>query len=279
MVSGEKVVRLHLGDIHEVRVKIWRATMDGFRKLLLGTMVGCFAMVSQAGVVREDKGDNEWEILLAPYLWTTSLKGTSQVGALPPMTVDAGFKDLVSNLNMALSLHTEFHRGKWAFVIDPTYLNLEMDVETPGGFAEPSAEAKIWLVEGWVGYKLTPHWEALGGARWQSQDLEVDAGLPAPFPPDVSFGTKEDWVDYFIGTRFNYPLPGSRFIVSGRGDVTVFGDSDSGYSLSIFLNRRVGETMLFNFGYRWMDTDYDNAPSYVWDVKQQGPVFGYTWSF
>ena len=83
-----------------------------------------FSSIVTAGVLREDKGDTDWEILLAPYLWGTSLKGTSQVGVLPPLDIDASFSDLLSNLNMALSLHTEFHRGKFAFVIDPTYLSL-----------------------------------------------------------------------------------------------------------------------------------------------------------
>jgi len=37
--------------------------------------------------------------------------------------------------------------------------------------------------------------------------------------------------------------------------------------------------MAFNVGYRYLKTDYDNVPTYAWDVAQQGPIVGYTWSF
>lgn len=63
---------------------------------------------------------DDWEIVLAPYLWGVSMQGTSTVGMLPPLDLDVSFSDIVSNLNMALSLHTEFKKGNWVFVIDPT---------------------------------------------------------------------------------------------------------------------------------------------------------------
>ena len=90
---------------------------------------------------------------------------------------------------------------------------------------------------------------------------------------------KDDWLDWFIGGRFNYRLGSSRWSLVGRGDVTIAGDSDNGYNLSLFLNRHIRKTMMLNLGYRYLDTDYDNFPTYVWDAHQQGPVFGYTWSF
>ena len=235
---------------------------------------------AQAGVVREDKGDSDWEILLAPYLWMTGIKGTSQVGVLPPMDIDADFSDIISKVNMALALHTEFHRGKFAFVIDPTYLSLEMEASIDGAPIAPKAEVEIWLVEAWASYKLSENWEVLGGARWQSQDMDVDPGLPSPpFPEDVSFGVKDDWTDWFLGARFNYPLGSSRWVAVGRGDVSVAGDSDTNFNLSFFLNRHIRKTMMLNLGYRYMETDYDNFPKYAWDVRQQGFVVGYTWSF
>jgi len=37
--------------------------------------------------------------------------------------------------------------------------------------------------------------------------------------------------------------------------------------------------MAVNLGYRYYKNDYDNAPTYTWDMKQQGPAVGYTWAF
>ena len=61
-----------------------------------------------AGVIREDKGDSDWEVLLAPYLWGSSLKGTAGVGPFPPVDVDASFSDIFENLNMALAVLGSF---------------------------------------------------------------------------------------------------------------------------------------------------------------------------
>jgi len=54
------------------------------RKYLLLMMpvltVGFSFSASADGVLRDDKTDGDWEILLTPYLWAVGLKGTSTTG-------------------------------------------------------------------------------------------------------------------------------------------------------------------------------------------------------
>ena len=106
-------------------------------------LAGSYSSISSAGVLREDKTNNDWEILLTPYLWATSLDGTSTIGALPPLDIDASFGDIFANLNMALAVHTEFHRGDWAFVIDPMCASLEIDLATPVPSVSPKIEVDM----------------------------------------------------------------------------------------------------------------------------------------
>ena len=87
----------------------------------------------------------------------------------------------------------------------------------------------------------------------------------------------DDWLDWFLGARFNYPVA-ERWTISGRGDVKLAGDSDSSYSWSLFVNRKFGKTMMLNVGYKYLDTDFESS-TYVWDARMQGLVVGYTWSF
>ena len=238
-----------------------------------------FIPVALGQVLRQDKTDSDWEVLLTPYLWGPSLKGTSAIGDLPPLELDASFGDILSALNLAFSLHTEFHRGKWAFVIDPTYMSLEIDIETPGQNAEPQIGIDMWLVEAWTAYKFTENFEILAGARYQDQNISVSLGLPSPpFPADVGLEIKENWLDWFAGGRVKFPM-GEKWFVSGRGDIVFAGDSDTSYNVQVFLNRRIRQTMALNFGYRYFRDDYDNGVDFRWDVKQQGPVIGYTWAF
>jgi len=231
-----------------------------------------------AGFLRDDKSDTDWEIILTPYLWGQSLDGESS--GIP---IEASFGDILSNLNMAFSLHTEFHRGKWAFVIDPTYVSLEMKPE--GLQIEPTIDVDIWIVEAWASYKVTGNWELLAGARYNNQKLKVNGLDAVPVPPapepggfPASIDIKDDWSDLFAGVRANYPL-GAKWLLTARGDIAFAGDSDSGYNLEVLFNRRIRKTMAVNLGYRYYKNDYDNAPTYTWDMKQQGPVVGYTWAF
>jgi len=228
---------------------------------------------ASAGVIRDDKADTDWEIIFAPYLWAQSLDGESN--GIP---IEAPFGDILSHLNMALALHTEFHRGKWAFVIDPSYVSLEAEPE--GLPVEPKIEIDIWLVEAWGAYKVTGNWELLAGARYNNQKLKV-SGLSAVPPPPVfpdPLDIKDNWTDLFAGVRAIYPL-GAKWILTARGDIAFAGDSDSGYNLQVMFNRRIRKTMAVNLGYRYYKNDYDNAPTYTWDMEQQGPVVGYTWAF
>jgi hypothetical protein len=235
-----------------------------------------YSSISLAGVLRDDKSDSDWEILLTPYLWGTSLDGTSAFGMLPPLDIDASFGDILDNLNMALSLHTEFHRGDWAFVIDPMYVSLEINLSTPLPDVSPKIEVDMLLVEVWTAYKINSNWELLGGLRWQDQEIDV-SGLPDPFPV-AGFSVADDWLNWFAGARFRSKI-GQNWIMALRADVVFAGDSDSSYNVEIFFNRRFGKSMALNLGYRYFVDDYDNLPTYAWDMTQEGPVIGYTWSF
>jgi len=230
---------------------------------------------------------DRWNIILAPYLWGVALDGKQAVGVLPPVDVDASFGDILSNLNFAASLHTEFRKGNWNFVIDPTYMDIELDTPSqsiPNPMPPPDSltvsgkiKVKMWFVEGWTSYLVAPGWEVLGGIRWQSQDIDVqlnniDSG------PEVD----EDWADFFAGVRYSREL-GQKWTLSLRGDYAVAGDSESGSWNGIaFFNRRFGETMALNLGYRYFTNEYktgNGQSRYLWDMQMTGPVVGYTWQF
>jgi hypothetical protein len=219
------------------------------------------------------------EIVFAPYLWGTAIDGTSTVGALPPLDIDASFSDLFSNLNFAMSLHTEFRFDDWVFVIDPTYIQLEMDIELPTTTA-PKAEVDMWFVEAWAGYRFAEMWELIGGLRYQNQDISLSDLPSPPLPVTGASLVGEDWVDWFIGTRFTTDL-GEKWLMLWRADVVVAGDSDTSWNTSIYFNRRVGKkgNKMLNLGYRYFVDDYNNEGTYQWDVIETGPVLGFTWVF
>jgi hypothetical protein len=241
-------------------------------------MMVVFLPTASAQLIRQDKTDADWEVLLTPYLWAAGLKGTTGIGTLPTLELDASFGDIAEQLDGAFSLHTEFHRGKWAFVIDPIYISLEVDLETPLPQLTPKINVDMWLIEAWGAYKFTENFEVLAGARYQDQDLSVSTGLPSPPFPGTGLESKENWTDWFAGVRVKLPM-GERWFFSGRADVAFAGDSESNYNVEVYINRRIRQTMALNIGYKYFRNDYDDGVDFFYDIKQQGPVIGYTWAF
>jgi hypothetical protein len=239
------------------------------------------------GFAQAAEDDDRWEIVLAPYLWGVSLDGKVGIDPLPPVNVDASLSDLLDYLNFALSVHTEFKKGKWNFVIDPTYFNLETDAPTQTLPSPPplgntvtvggKIEVEMWIVEGWASYLVAPGWELLGGVRWQSQDISptlVVDGTPNAVP-----GVDESWADLFAGVRWQKAL-GQKWMVSLRGDVGFAGDSEAGSLNGIAMfNRRFGKSMALNLGYRYFKNEYKNTGEFDWDMVMSGPIIGYTWQF
>lgn len=80
------------------------------------------------------------------------------------------------------------------------------------------------------------------------------------------------------GVRFSSDINEKWFWV-WRGDILIAGDSDSSINTSVMFNRRFGERKSLNIGYRYFEDDYDNLPTYAWDMTQSGPIIGYTWVF
>jgi len=267
-------------------ISIFKRVVSSGRVFCGVILVLCFSTVNAAD--NDKEGDDRWNIVLTPYLWGVALEGQSAVGPLPPIDVDASFGDILDNLNFAAALHTEFRKGKWNFVIDPFYSNLEIDTPTqdvtlppipPGTPATIGGKIKIkmWLVEGWTSYLVAPGWEVLGGVRWQSQDVDAEFNNINASP-----SVDADWTDFFAGVRYSTML-GQKWTLSVRGDYAVAGDSESGsWNGLASFNRRFGETMALNLGYRYFKNEYISGSGddpYLWDIKMSGPFVGYTWQF
>jgi len=253
---------------------------------VLLAVLGVSPIIVNSAHAAEDDGG--WEVVLTPYLWGVALDGETAVGPLPPVDVDASFGDILDALNFAASLHTEFRKGKWNFVIDPTYLDLELDTPTqdvllppipPGTPATVGGKIKVkqWLVEAWTSYLVAPGWEVLGGVRWQSQDIDVRLNNVSLSP-----SSNEDWADFFAGARWSKALT-EKWSMSLRGDYALAGDSESGsWNGVATFNRRFGKAMALNLGYRYFKNEYQTGSgqsNYLWDITMSGPYVGYTWQF
>ena len=223
-----------------------------------------------------------WSFGLTPYVWFASLKGdVATLSGLPPVSVDAGFDDIIENTDIALMLAAEARRGRFGIVTDLSYLALSADGNTPGplfGGAEVDTSTVFATVAGF--YQVLAHQraslDALAGARIWYVDTEID--LSAGLLPARSVQDDEVWADPVIGLRGGVEL-GRGFFLAAAADIGGFGvASDFTWQVLGTLDYRFNEWFSARVGYRHLDVDYE-SDGFVWDVALSGPLIGASFRF
>ena len=131
-----------------------------------------------------------------------------------------------------------------------------------------------------MAYRLSDHFEVLGGLRYN--DIEADVAAAEPSGGTQTDGGSQSWVDPFVGGRYTLPFAaGWSFKV--RGDVGGFGvGSKSAWQLVTRFNWDATEHLDVTFGYRVIDMDYEEGEGidrFVYDVQTSGPVIGVGWTY
>ena len=69
------------------------------------------AVVLSIGLVSQAMAEEEWEYMILPlYLWATDIEGETQIGSTTA-PVSVGFSDAVDDLDTAVTVHFEAHKG------------------------------------------------------------------------------------------------------------------------------------------------------------------------
>lgn len=211
---------------------------------------------------------DRWQNTLYFYLWTTGMDGTAAIGG-NEADIDLSFSDLFEDLDGALSLRFESHKGKWGYFIDGMYVKLNPTQSTPLGTIDVTV--KDFILEGGGVYHFNPKVQGLFGLRYQKMDMDIS--LPGPLP---AASGDQDWVDAFAGVRV-VPFQNDNWRLWLRGDI-------GGGSSDFTWNAVAGAEYQFNknwsgvMAYRVLSTDYSNN-GFKWDVDLSGLALavGYTW--
>lgn len=233
---------------------------------------------------RAEAGGGQWQFQLAPYAWLAGLKGsTSTLPGLPAADINIDFyDDVLGNLNGALMLLGEARKGRFGFVADAVYTDIESNNSTPGPFFNSAdTRSKTWMISGSLFYRLyeknRTFLDAFGGARYWSVDTELSLGGGLLGPRQASH--TENWVDPLVGLKGLLPLGASKFFVSGFFLVGGFGvGSDFMYDVNANLGYQLTKGFALTLGYRYLDVDYEQD-GFKYDVAQHGPVLGFSWRF
>jgi opacity protein-like surface antigen len=232
--------------------------------LLVSTLLWVQTASAQEYHVDEDNSD-QWRSTLSGYLWGLSMDGTAGVNGIE-QDIDLSFSDLLDDLDFAMSLRFESHKGNWGYFLDGMYVRLEPETSTPAGTISQDVKSFIGEVGGI--YHINPKVEGIYGVRYQKMDVEVDM-------PGMTVGDDVDWADIFAGLRY-IPVRTDKWQLWLRGDVGA-GDSDSTWNAAIGAAYHINKRWSLGGAYRILSTDFEED-DFKWDVDYEGVavLLGYT---
>jgi len=243
-------------------------------------------MPAPAAAAPDEKGPQAWQFEFTPYVFGSSLSGTTGVGRVTA-EVDGSFSDIVENLDSGFMAKFEARKGPWGFLFDGVYFKLK-DQKTaswqgPGGVgtADGSLEATMTeqIYQLAVSYRTldsASKLDLIGAARYTKLDTELDLAVTAP--PVLPGGTRslsasESWWDPVIGIRVTVPFA-EQWSFVGYADVGGFGaGSDVTYQAIAGVNWQFSKTFAAKVGYRYFYQDYEND-GFVWDMAAHGLYLG-----
>ncbi|MEH6607942.1 MAG: hypothetical protein V7696_01130 [Halioglobus sp.] len=252
----------------------------------------CAMMVLALVTAPAAANEEEWEFSVAPlFLWAKNIEGSSAIGG-KEAPLDLDFQDdILDNLDSAFTVHFEAKKGVLTLYAEYNYAVLDPTTSNTIGPAQIEAAVEFTDIMWEAGATWTfaqsrdSSWELLGGIRYMDQDIDVKIsreGGPGIIPLPDRIGGGDDWWQGVAGLRYTATITDT-WSLKVRGDLG-YGDSDNKSLHGIaFFDNRFRDWGSFFFGYRYLDTDYDNGRSgdsgYAFDGNQQGPVIGLNFHF
>ena len=268
-----------------------RSQLDAKVPAVAVTMVLALALAAPAWAQEGPRTsmDDKWHMTVAPYFWSTGLKGTVSMKGPLEVPVDVSFSDIWDNLDIAVLGRLEGRKNRVGFIADASYLDLGASVASDRpilGQLDLKADVRSLIAEGLVFYRAAAggsnggaSLDVFGGVRYfgtssQLKGKRLDGS-------DLS-STKQtiDWVDGLAGARFHVPL-GSWAGLHGRGDIAGFGSRFS-WNLQGGVDLALGKRWALGAGYRHLDVDYDKddaGESQLFRIEFDGPYsfVSFTW--
>ena len=249
-----------------------------FRSLILVGAAAVVMMTSPPARAQSDSG--EWQFAIAPYLWAAGMDGSMAVAVFEE-DIDVPFSDIISNLDFALMGHFDMRNDRWVLSSDLVYVNLGQNNDISEGMIEGTvtADLDLTLLELVGGYRVSPVFTLLAGARW----VDMAAGLryEAGFVDDgADVGRK--WIDPLIVVHASVPLS-EKWWLGLRGDIGGFGvGSEFAWQAYADIGFRASHLVSIVLGYRALDLDYEDGSGLDYinlDLLISGPQLGVAFTF
>lgn len=227
------------------------------------------------------QADEPWEFSFSPYIWAASVHGSLETSQRT-VDFDAGFGDIISNLDFTLMGTGEVRKGAWGFIADFIYLDVSNSASTPRGelFSKVDVELTSIVGTGALAYRAfenkTVALDALVAFRVWS--LSSETTLKQGLLPEHKIDKGDTWVDPVIGARAKVNIT-EHWFISGEGDVGGFGvGSELAWQLLGTAGYRFDDRWSLQVGYRHLFVKRDFGEATM-KTAFTGPIAGVTFRF
>lgn len=225
-----------------------------------------------------------WHIYSPIYVWAAGLKGTTAtLPGLPAGEVDMSFADSLSSLkdlDGALVATVIARKDRLLLVVDVNWMRLSPSQSVPfqGDAVDLNLFSETVTLMGTAGYRIVDDpglsVDVLAGAKYWYMNNTVSVN-PAVITPD-KVGRREKWFDGVVGGQVKVRLTDDVFVsalgFAGAGGSRFYGDIYSGVTYQINPKWDVFA------GYRALRVKHE-SDGFLYDVTQQGPLFGFAGKF
>lgn len=248
-------------------------------KSILAALAAAGVMLSGSHAAAQSSS-GEWEFAIAPYLWAAGMDG-SMVVAVFEEDIDVPFSDIISDLDFALMGHFDMRNDQWVLSSDLVYVDLGQSQDFVEGMSEGTVNANLdlTLIELVGGYRVSPVFTLLAGARW----VDMGAGLRYDGTlVDDGADVGKKWIDPLIGVHAFVPLS-EKWWLGLRGDIGGFGvGTEFAWQAYADIGFRASHLVSIVLGYRALDLDYEDGSGLDYinlDLLISGPQLGVVFSF
>jgi len=221
--------------------------------------------------------DEGWHLDVTPYLWFAAVHGTAGVRG-HDASIHASAGDVLSNLNLGFMGAGMIRHNRLLLPMDFMWVKLTDEKGLPfeQGPTSVKGEFRQTIFTPGVGYRFMDRefvkMDAYGAVRYWHLNSSLNLN-PSTFG---GFSQTSNWVDGLGGLRIEGRL--NKVISFTLAGDAGAGQANSDYELMGIFGFRVAKKWTLRAGYRYMGINYRPDSSFVYDVAQQGIIFGATWS-
>ena len=252
--------------------------------LLFGLFLGMFLSAGKT-LQAQDRGNPNWYVRAAPYLWLSNIGGAKTLGQEPDANVMNGFQTHIEDTMLATdwAARLEVGKGRWRALINfsrasdgnPTeIMRLSDSSHFDGRYNLTWTTAEVFLAVQVGPFSPKHAFELYYGGRFIEQNQKLSSDSDSTLTE-----IKESWAEPAFGFRY-YTELGRRFWVQFHSDIGGFlARSNFTWTLGGELGLRVVKfadvTLRYDYQEMEFNNEKDGADRYIWDNGvQQGWYFG-----